>query len=44
MGGVTALFASSEYDKGDIIAQRIFEINCPININEAIQKTEPFLF
>ncbi len=43
-GGVTALFASSEYDKGDIIAQRIFEINCPININEAIQKTEPLYF
>ena len=38
------MFASSEYDKGDIIAQRIFEINCPININEAIQKTEPLYF
>jgi methionyl-tRNA formyltransferase len=43
-GGVTALFASSEYDRGDIIAQKSFEINYPIKINEAIQKTEPLYF
>ncbi len=44
LGGVTALFASSEYDKGNIIAQKSFEINYPIKINEAIQKTEPLYF
>jgi methionyl-tRNA formyltransferase len=43
-GGVTALFASSEYDKGDIIAQKSFEINYPIKINEAIEKIEPLYF
>lgn len=40
-GGVTALFASSEYDSGDIIAQKSFEINYPIKIEEAITKVEP---
>lgn len=44
LGGVTALFASSEYDKGDIIAQKSFEINYPIKINEAIEKIEPLYF
>lgn len=43
-GGVTALFASSEYDKGNIIAQKSFEINYPIKINEAIEKIEPLYF
>lgn len=44
IGGVTALFASSEYDRGDIIAQKSFEINYPIKINEAIEKIEPLYF
>lgn len=43
-GGVTALFATHEYDKGDIIAQKSFEINYPIKINEAIEKIEPLYF
>lgn len=43
-GGVTALFASSEYDKGDIIAQKSFEINYPIKIDEAINQIEPLYF
>ena len=43
-GGVTALFATSEYDKGDIIAQKSFEINYPIKISEAIDKIEPLYF
>lgn len=34
--GVTALFASEEYDKGDIIAQQSANISYPIKINEAI--------
>lgn len=42
--GVTALFASSEYDRGDIIAQRSLEINYPIKINKAIQNIEPLYF
>lgn len=44
VGGVTALFASSEYDKGDIIAQKSFEINYPIKIGEAIDRIEPLYF
>ncbi|MCT7581823.1 hypothetical protein N5U12_07500 [Aliarcobacter butzleri] len=44
IGGVTALFASSEYDKGDIISQKSFEINYPIKISEAIDKIEPLYF
>lgn len=44
MGGVTALFASSEYDKGNIIAQKSFEISYPIKIIEAINEIEPFYF
>jgi methionyl-tRNA formyltransferase len=43
-GGVTALFASSEYDKGDIIAQKSFEINYPIKIGEVINQIEPLYF
>jgi len=34
--GVTALFASDEYDRGDIIAQRSTAITYPVKINEAI--------
>lgn len=34
--GVTAIFASKEYDKGDIIAQSSIKINYPIKISEAI--------
>lgn len=34
--GVSALFASEEYDKGDIIAQSSTIINYPITISEAI--------
>lgn len=34
--GVTALFATAEYDKGDIIAQRSAEITYPIKISMAI--------
>jgi len=34
--GVTAIFASEEYDKGDIIAQSTTEINYPIKIADAI--------
>lgn len=38
------MFASSEYDRGDIIAQKSFEINYPIKISEAIDKIEPLYF
>lgn len=34
--GVTAIFASDEYDKGDIIAQASTKINYPIKISDAI--------
>lgn len=34
--GVTALFASNDYDKGDIIAQAFTEISYPIKIQKAI--------
>ena len=36
--GVTALFASEEYDKGDIIAQRSVLVNYPIKIADAINQ------
>ncbi len=35
--GVTAVFASEDYDKGDIIAQASSEISYPIKIEEAIE-------
>jgi len=35
--GVTALFASKEYDKGEIIAQSSFNVQYPIKIAEAIE-------
>ena len=34
--GVTALFASEEYDKGNIITQQSVPVNYPLKINEAI--------
>jgi methionyl-tRNA formyltransferase len=36
--GVTALYATNEYDKGDIIAQSITKIQYPIKICDAIEK------
>ena len=36
--GVTALFASDEYDRGDIIAQRSIPVTYPIKISEAIHR------
>lgn len=36
--GVTALLATSEYDKGEILAQSSTKINYPITIQEAISK------
>jgi len=35
--GATALFANSEYDAGDILAQKSTQINYPIKIAEAIE-------
>ena len=35
--GVTAIFASEEYDKGDIIAQSSTKIDYPITISDAIE-------
>lgn len=35
--GVTALFASDEYDQGDIIAQQSLQVSYPVKINEAIE-------
>jgi methionyl-tRNA formyltransferase len=39
--GVSMLFASSEYDKGDIIFQERMEIQYPIKIQELIEKIAP---
>ena len=39
--GVTALFASTEYDKGDIIAQESKAIQYPITIQQAIEQITP---
>lgn len=39
--GVTALIASDEYDKGDIIAQESIRIKYPIKIQEAIEIITP---
>lgn len=38
--GVTAIYADSEYDRGDIIYQSSSEINYPITIQEAISIVE----
>lgn len=42
--GVTALKASNEYDKGDIITQKGFKVNYPIKISEAMDKIAPLYF
>ncbi len=39
--GVSALFASNEYDRGNIIAQKCLPITYPIRIEEAILKIAP---
>ena len=39
--GVTALFASKEYDKGDIIDQEKIDVTYPIKIEEAIDMIAP---
>jgi methionyl-tRNA formyltransferase len=39
--GVSALFASDNYDAGDIICQRRLEIEYPIKIQEAIRRIVP---
>lgn len=44
IGGVTALYANNEYDRGDIIAQKSFEITYPMKISEAIARAEPIYF
>ena len=44
MTGVTALFASSEYDKGEIIEQALLEIDYPMKIKELICRIEPLYF
>ncbi|RLA82541.1 MAG: methionyl-tRNA formyltransferase [Epsilonproteobacteria bacterium] len=43
-GGVTALFASSEYDKGDVVMQKSMKINYPIKINQAINQIKPLYY
>lgn len=35
--GVTALIASSEYDKGDIITQRKLKLTYPVKVNDVIE-------
>ncbi|GJM73207.1 hypothetical protein HMSSN036_54230 [Paenibacillus macerans] len=42
--GVTALFATADYDKGDIIAQESLTINYPIKIEDAITKIADLYF
>ena len=39
--GVSSLYASNEYDKGDIIAQRKTKVDYPIKISDAIDKVSP---
>ena len=39
--GVSSLFASNEYDKGDIIAQRKVAVKYPIKISDAIDLESP---
>ena len=38
------MFASNEYDRGAIIAQKSFNINYPIKINNAIEQIKPLYF
>lgn len=40
-GGVTALFANSKYDEGNIIAQKSIEFTYPLKIEDAINKIKP---
>jgi len=42
--GVTALFANSEYDKGDIIMQKSITISYPITIKKSIKKIRPLYY
>lgn len=42
--GVTALFASNEYDKGDIITQKGISVNYPIKIKDAIDLLLPLYY
>ena len=44
LGEVTTLFASSEYDKGDIITQRSMVINYPMKVNQAIKQIKPLYY
>lgn len=44
LGGVTALFADSNYDRGAILAQRRTCFDYPIKIIEAIRQIEPLYF
>ncbi|MFC9711217.1 formyltransferase family protein [Paenibacillus sp. NPDC056933] len=39
--GVTALFASKEYDRGEIIAQKSIDIQYPIKVADAIELISP---
>lgn len=42
--GVTALFATDEYDKGKIIEQKSIQINYPISIENAISLINPLFY
>lgn len=42
--GATALFASEEYDKGDVIVQEKILVNHPIKIKDAIEMITPLYF
>lgn len=42
--GVTALFANSSYDEGDIIAQKKIKVSYPIKIKDAISQIQPLYF
>ena len=44
IAGVTGIFASSEYDRGDIVSQRKIDIEYPITILDLIKKIEPLYF
>jgi len=41
---VTALFANSEYDKGDIVAQEDFKLDYPVKIDAVIEQINPVYF
>lgn len=42
--GVTALFASDEYDQGDIVCQQGINIKYPVKIKDVISAVEPIYF